>query len=304
MDSWVAIDFETASIRGTPCAVGLIEVVDGTIGESAKWLIRPPLFEFSPFNIALHGVTPAMCEGAPSWSESLDRIDEFRRGRPLVAHNAAFDLGVIRDACEIAETPWPSLSYACTLVVSRRVWPGLATYSLPFLASHLGVPSDVRHDPLADARMTAAVGCLALEKTENINLAELLTSIKALMGSMTAGEWAGCRLRDVRAAIPDMPSPGAEPNADHPLYGKTVAFTGALSIPRREAQQAIVDCGAVAGKGVTRKTDMLVTGIQDLTKLAAGKSRSAKLLKAEQLVAEGRMIEIVAEGDFVKLLAQ
>ena len=83
MDSWVAIDFETASIRGTPCAVGLIEVVDGTIGDSEGWLIRPPLFEFSPFNIALHGITPAMCERAPCWSESLERIDDFRWRDPL-----------------------------------------------------------------------------------------------------------------------------------------------------------------------------------------------------------------------------
>jgi DNA polymerase III alpha subunit (gram-positive type) len=59
-DSWVAIDFETASARGTPCAVGLAEI--------------------------------------------LAIVD----GRTVVAHNASFDLGVIRDACNETECAWPS----------------------------------------------------------------------------------------------------------------------------------------------------------------------------------------------------
>jgi DNA polymerase III epsilon subunit-like protein len=132
VDSWVAIDFETASVRGTPCAVGLVEVVDGIPRERTSWLIRPPIFEFWAFNVALHGITPEMCRDAPGWEESLAEIEAFRDGRPLVAHNAGFDIGVIRDACRKAGLPWPSFSYACTLVVGRRVWPGLTSYSLPY----------------------------------------------------------------------------------------------------------------------------------------------------------------------------
>lgn len=67
--------------------------------------------------------------------------------------------------------------------------------------------------------------------------------------------------------------------------------------------QAVVDCGGVAAKGVTRRTELLVTGFQDLTKLAQGQNESAKLRKAQELLAQGRAIEIVGESDFVKLLA-
>ena len=303
-ESWVAIDFETASVRGTPCAVGMVEVEGAEIGESTGWLIRPPLFEFSPFNIALHGITPEMCRNAPSWAESLERIEAFRQGRPLVAYNAGFDIGVVRDACHAAELAWPSLSYACMLVVSRRVWPGLATYSLPFLAGHLGVVSAGHHDPRRDAEMAARIGRLALEQTGTKNLTELVASIDALMGSISDGEWSGCHLRDLRAAVPTTPSPGIEPEENHPLFGKTVTFTGTLSVPRREAMQAAVNCGAIAAKGVTRKTDVLVTGFQELTKLAAGENKSAKLRKAEILRTKGEEIEIIAEADFVKLLQQ
>lgn len=302
-ESWVAIDFETASVRGTPCAVGMVEVNGGRVGRSAGWLIRPPIFEFSPFNVALHGITPDMCRNATDWAASLSRIEEFRDGRPLLAHNAGFDIGVIRDACSLAEIPWPEFTYACSLVVGRRVWPGLSSYSLPFLASHLGVYEGSHHEASADAEMAARIGCFALDATEASTLAEMVASVQALMGSICGEEWSGCHLRDIRFAIPVEPSPGAVLREDHPLFGKAVAFTGALVIPRREAMQAVVDCGGVAAKGITRKTELLVTGFQDLTKLARGQNESAKLRKAQGLLAEGRSIEIVGESDFVKLLA-
>lgn len=302
-DSWVAVDFETASLRGTPCAVGLVEILDGEPGDSIGWLIRPPIFEFSPFNVALHGITPDMCRQASDWESSLARIEKFRDGRPLLAHNAAFDIGVIRDACVITGIPWPDLSYACSLVVGRRVWHGLDSYSLPFLAGHLGVRPGRHHDPVADAEMAARIGTLALEATGATTLAELVASVNALMGSMHHQEWSGCHLRDISAAIPTEPSPGKVPKEDHPLFGKTVSFTGALTISRRDAMQAVVDRGGIASRGVTRKTELLVTGFQDLTRLAEGQSESAKLRKAQELVARGLALEIVGESDFVKLLA-
>jgi DNA polymerase-3 subunit epsilon len=273
------------------------------VDRSAGWLIRPPIFEFSPFNVALHGITPDMCRNAPDWEKSLARIEDFRIGRPLLAHNAGFDVGVIRDACSLVEIPWPELTYACSLVIGRRVWPGLSSYSLPFLAGHLGVHEGRHHEAGADAEMAARIGCLALDATEASTLADMVASVRALMGSIGREEWRGCHLRDIRSAVPTEPAPGAVPRQDHPLFGRTVAFTGALAIPRREAMQAIVDCGGVAAKGVTRETGLLVAGFQDLTRLAQGRSESAKLRKAQELVAKGQSIEIVGESDFVKLLA-
>lgn len=86
------------------------------------------------------------------------------------------------------------------------------------------------------------------------------------------------------------------------LFGEAFAFTGALAVPRREAQQAAVDRGAVATRGVRRDTDLLVTGYQDMAKLAQGQGKSTKLRRAEELRAEGREIEIVGEREFARML--
>lgn len=301
-DSWVAIDFETASFRGTPCAVGVVEVDGGRIVDRHSWLIRPPVFEFWSFNVALHGITPEMCGGARSWPDSLAAIVEIVDGRPLVAHNASFDIGVIRDACDLVGAEWPNLRYTCTLVIGRRTWPGLSTYSLPFLAAHLNVPAGTHHDAAEDAAASAAIACAALDATQSSTLEELVEGAHVTMGVVEPNRWFSCHSCTDSSVIPTKPTPGTIVHPEHPLFGKTIVFTGALSIVRREAQQAAVDRGASAGDGVTRHTDFLVTGYQDLTKLARGADKSSKLQKAESLIAEGFPIEIMTESDFVQLL--
>lgn len=301
-DSWVAIDFETSSARGTPCAVGLAEVEGGQVARRHSWLIRPPIFEFSPFNVALHGITPEMCEGAPVWPDSLAEILSIAAGRLLVAHNAGFDLGVIRDACDLCGIDWPALSYVCTLVVSRRAWPGLSSHSLPFVAAHLELEEGDHHDPVQDATMCAGIALAALEERGAPSLQGLAEGLEFTIGTIDARQWRGCHGKYGRAALPDSPRPGAHPQSGHALFDKSVAFTGALAVPRREAQQAVVDCGGRVTRGVTKETEILVTGFQDLSKLAAGASKSAKLAKAERLSSSGQSLDILSEGDFVQLL--
>jgi DNA polymerase-3 subunit epsilon len=301
-DSWVAIDFETASIRGTPCSVGLVEVDGDLIVDRHAWLIRPPVFEFWGFNVALHGITPKMCEHAPSWEDSLAKILDIAAGRPLVAHNASFDVGVIRDACDLVEIEWPYLRYACTLAIGRRVWPGLSTYSLPFLAAHLNVVAESHHDAEDDAVVAARIALAALSETRTSTLDELAQRAGIVVGIVEPNSWRGCHAEYGTSAIPDEPTLGTVVNPAHPLFGKTVVFTGELAIVRREAQQAVVNRGAVAGSGVNRHTNYLVTGYQDLTRLAQNSDKSNKLLKADELRAEGFPIEIITEADFVRLL--
>ena len=252
-ESWVAIDFETASSRGTPCAVGLAEVENGRVSAQHSWLIRPPVFEFWPFNMALHGITPEMCDEAPRWDVSLERILAIVDGRPLAAHNAGFDIGVIRDACDLSTLEWPKLTYACTLVISRRAWPALSCHSLPFVAAYLGLAEKAHHDAQEDAAVAAAIGLAALEAVQTSSLQDLLDRMRLTAGVVERDSWRGCHGKDQRASLPTEPTPGAYVRAEHPLFGKSVCFTGALAITRREAQQAVVDRGGQVTRGVTKE---------------------------------------------------
>ncbi|HLG09667.1 MAG TPA: exonuclease domain-containing protein [Gaiellaceae bacterium] len=102
-DSWVVIDFETASGRGTPCQVAALRMQDGIALDAFSTYVFQPADSFDGFNVSLHGITPDMVSAAPPWPCVAEGLLEFANGAPFVAHYAPFDVGVIRDACDICE---------------------------------------------------------------------------------------------------------------------------------------------------------------------------------------------------------
>jgi DNA polymerase-3 subunit epsilon len=196
MTSWVAIDFETANARrASPCSVGLVKVKEGQIVEEWSSFIKPPpgYDHFDPYNVRVHGITPDHVRYAPGWPETLERIVQFAGDAPFVAHNAAFDIGVLADACGASRLPVPDLRFACTYVVARRVWADLISYKLPALAQVLGFELSRHHDPGADARAAALVMLAALQRHGTASLDELLAAHRIRMGSYRSGVRQGCR---------------------------------------------------------------------------------------------------------------
>jgi DNA polymerase-3 subunit epsilon len=92
-----------------------------------------------------------------------------------------------------------------------------------------------------------------------------------------------------------------EGNPEGELYGQSMVFTGTLAIPRNIAADMASRIGCTIASGVTKKTNYLVVGDQDITKLA-GKKLSSKHVKAEQLIEKGQDIRILKESDFKELV--
>ncbi|MCJ8504985.1 3'-5' exonuclease [Kocuria flava] len=161
--SFTAIDFETANrFPGSPCAVGLVRVRDGVVVEERSAYMRPPRTRdgFDPGNVRVHGITARTVAGHPRFEQLWPRIEAWilaeDPGELLVAHNARFDMGVIRAACAATGTRHAPLSYACSLALARRGYE-LASYALPRAAEAAGVPLGRHHDALEDARACAGV---------------------------------------------------------------------------------------------------------------------------------------------------
>ncbi len=299
-----AIDFETAnSFRGSPCAVGLARVRDGQVVDTATWLMRPPegVDDFDAFNVMLHGITPQMVAGEPRFAARLGDILDFVGDLPLVAHNAAFDVGVLRDACDASGLSWPRLGYACSLVLARQTYD-LLSYSLPWVAEAAGAPLDAHHDPLADAAACASIVLDLARRREAATLPDLVAASHCYLGHVGGETWFGFH----GTWSGKGPLPSANPNADpgHPFYGREMVFTGALaSMTRAQAWEVVAERGAIPAAGVTRQTSILVVGFQDGRKLRPGETLSAKARKAADLRAKGQAIEVMPEEDFFQLLA-
>ncbi|MFI5803476.1 exonuclease domain-containing protein [Streptomyces sp. NPDC051561] len=303
--SWVAIDFETANEhRGSPCAVGMTKVVGGHVADTWGTLIRPPagLDHFNPFNVALHGIAPADVTGAPGWTTVLADIAAFADGLPLVAHNAGFDMSVIRSASDAEGIKWPELRYTCSQVVARRTWK-LLTYSLPFCADAAGIAFTDHHDASADATAAAEVMLAAMRAAEMTSLDDLLNGHQIRWGWMApTGEWLGSQYRGHGTGARE-PLPGANPDADPDgaLYGATVCLTGKLtSMTRDEAFHKLAEVGAQPAENVTKKTTILISASQ--TQLKPGDTLSGKAKKAQSLLDAGQDIEVLDEDEFLRRL--
>ena len=93
-----------------------------------------------------------------------------------------------------------------------------------------------------------------------------------------------------------------EGSSDGPLAGEVCVFTGELQVSRQEAAELANKAGAAIHPNVTKKTTIVVVGNQDLRQLA-GKVKSNKHIKAEELARNGQLVRIVAEADFMALLS-
>lgn len=176
---FAAIDFETAGpSAASACSVGVVTVVDGRVVDRVGWLIRPPAGHdvFSEWNIRIHGITPDRVVGAAGWADQLDDLIEAIGGRPVVAHNARFDMGVLRAACFASGVRTPPIDYFCSLHIARRTY-ALTSYRLPVAAMAAGFEDFAHHDALADAEACAAIVVHAADRHGAEDVSGLLDAV-------------------------------------------------------------------------------------------------------------------------------
>ncbi|MBN2185607.1 MAG: hypothetical protein JW746_09795 [Candidatus Krumholzibacteriota bacterium] len=303
--SIAAIDFETAnSNRSSACAIGVALIDDLCISNVKHWLIRPSELFFDPFNIMIHGITESDVEDKPELNELWPEIYEFLKDRLIIAHNASFDMSVLRYAFDEYDMDYPTAEYSCTRIISQKQWMGMKSYSLDTVAEHLGI-SFLHHKADEDAVASAKIAIQAMKENGVNNIHDLSSKLEFAIGKIFPGGYQRARLRTYGyySLKPDDIVPeGSDFDTDHPFFNKMVVFTGTLSsMTRKEAMQKIVNLGGHCHNGVTVETNYLVMGLQDYRKLKDGK-KSSKMKKAEKLISERRNLEMIDEAEFLQLL--
>jgi DNA polymerase III subunit epsilon len=204
------------------------------------------------------------------------------------------------------------LTYGCTLVWSRRMLT-LLSYRLPVVAEALDIEFTNHHDASADATAAAQILIALMGRNGSSDVATFGAALGIPLGRIEADAWNG---RSVTHASHSTSShgtspygtnlvvPDANPDADpaHPLYGQVIVFTGALSIPRQVAWDAVAALGARAENAVTKRTTRLVIG-DGFTGTIPADFPTHKALRAAVLLANGQPIEVLSEGDFRNCLA-
>ena len=154
------IDFETTGIspgqgaRATEVAIVLLE--GGVVVDRFQSLMKTGAW-IPPFITQLTGITNAMVNAAPAAAEVMAQAARFVGNAPMVAHNASFDSKFWQAELALAGVPAPQ-PFACTVLLSRRLYPQAPSHKLGVLVDYHGLPrTGQAHRALADAEMAAAL---------------------------------------------------------------------------------------------------------------------------------------------------
>ena len=282
----IALDFETANEqRSSPCSIGLAWIEDGEVARIEHHFIRPPGNRFASFNMAFHGIRPEHVADAEEWPDVLERLRPELEGALVLAHNASFDISVIRRTCEHYGVAPPSFDYLCTVQVARGVWPDLPSHKLNVVCGHLSVDFK-HHDAAGDAYACGQVAIAAAGLTGAAGVRDLPGKIGLTLGRLSQETYAPSQSRSLPRKAPPRPRRVLPAGAERRLAGRTVVFTGQLdTMSRPDAQDLAAAMGARVVLSVTKAVDLVVAGPGAGAKLRTARERGLHVMDEEAWLA-------------------
>ncbi|MBQ7986253.1 MAG: PolC-type DNA polymerase III [Clostridia bacterium] len=164
-DRFVVFDIETTGLdKNTEeiTEIGAVLVENGQVTKRWGTFVNPekPI----PAKITeLTSITDDMVADAPKIGEALPEFFEFAKGAVLVAHNAKFDTGFIKEKAKKCGIEY-NFGHLDTLMLAKCLYPDLANYRLNTLTKHLNVVLENHHRAVDDAKATADIFVKMLEE--------------------------------------------------------------------------------------------------------------------------------------------
>ncbi|MCJ8209945.1 GIY-YIG nuclease family protein [Mucilaginibacter sp. RS28] len=122
---------------------------------------------------ALTGISNEMVATAPTFKQVAQEIYELLQDKIFVAHNVNFDYSFVRHHLSLAGFNLNS-NKLCTVRLSRKILPGLPSYSLGKLCNHLDIPNYDRHRAGGDAEATAMLFSLLMQEDKEGHIEKAL----------------------------------------------------------------------------------------------------------------------------------
>ncbi|WPP52928.1 exonuclease domain-containing protein [Catalinimonas niigatensis] len=305
--NFVALDFETANHqRESVCEIGIAIVQDGVVKEQKSWLVRPRNNWFNSMNTRIHGIDAQKVAHSPEFDEIWQTVRSYFEDAYVVAHNASFDLSVLRHVLAQYELPFPHLSYACSLQVARRAWRGFPSYGLSALSERFGISLN-HHAAGSDAEACAHILLKAMEAHQLTQFEDIEQAFGIQLGKLYAQGYipsgrSSRPQKKKKLSLQNMPLDLSRVSKSHPLYGKSVVFTGSLrSMSRAEAQKSVIEAGGNSTNFVNDQTHYLVLSERVFVNLARG-GHNNKVQQAQHLNAGRKPVTLISEGEFLTLL--
>ena len=156
MSRFVVFDVETPNrYNNRMSAIGIDVIEDGVIVDEYYSLVNPEQ-PFDYFNTRLTGISAETVAGALTFPELWGEIEPLMSSGLLVAHNAIFDMNVLKKCLRDYQINWkPYVRYTCTVQLGRRLQPGVS-HKLNDVCDRLGICLN-HHQANSDSRACAEI---------------------------------------------------------------------------------------------------------------------------------------------------
>lgn len=170
-DEFVVFDIETTGLSNRTCGIteiGAVLVRKGEVLARYNTFVNPEM-PIPEEVVRLTGISDDMVKDARVIAEVLPEFLAFVGDRLLIAHNADFDIGFIREAAKRCELPFEN-AYLDTLALSRHINTDLKSHKLNILADYFGLGGFNHHRASDDAEMLAMIFFCMQDKMREMEL--------------------------------------------------------------------------------------------------------------------------------------
>lgn len=293
MESFVSIDFETANhCLDSICQIGVSEFENGVLKRKWNYYVDPEDW-FDTANIAIHGITPDMVKGKPTFKDLYTELSCILTEN-IVVHHTFFDKAAFCQACDKYGLDIPAIRWLDSAKIARRTWSQFKNkgYGLRSVADFLNIQFQ-HHDALEDSIAAGKIVVAAIAHTGlSINewllkvIKPITTRVRSQSSSYTS---------EYRAGIEK------EGNPDGEFWGESIAFSGNFNVDKKEYSILASEMGCNVDYNLVKRTTILIVGTQNKNSLKEGEEKSRKQIAAEKRILKGDYIRILSEDDFIKL---
>jgi len=171
--TFCVVDLETTGGAETDMIteIGAVKIRGGEVLGEFQTLVNPKA-HIPPLIAVLTGITNQMVATAPGLRQVLPSFLAFAHGAVIVAHNAPFDVGFLRRACDAADYPFPRWPVVDTAALARQILlrDEVSNCRLATLARHFHTAIAPNHRALTDAQATVEVFHGLLERVGNLGV--------------------------------------------------------------------------------------------------------------------------------------
>lgn len=163
MDRIIAFDVETPNrFNNSICSIGISVIENAEIIQSQYYLVNP-CADFDSFNVMLHGITPEAVEFSPDFEQLWSLIGPVMTSGIFCAHNAVFDLGVLKKLFARYSITVPDMRYICTYRMTQKLFRSMPDHKLNTVCGCMGICLD-HHNAASDSRACAEILCRVIRE--------------------------------------------------------------------------------------------------------------------------------------------